>query len=179
MINLLPPEEKKHLHLERIEKLIIILGSSVLIFLICLILALFSIKIYIEGQVKSEKIILEKREQEHKSSEIRELQEIIKEYNRKLIKLKTFYDEQIYFVEGLRNVLEIKPASIYFTDLALQKGEKMTQVSISGFSPSREILEIFQTGLKKENKIDDVKFTPLSWAQPTEIDFEVTFKIKK
>ena len=67
MINLLPPEEKEKLSSKRGEKLIAILVITVLVFLICLILILSSIKIYITAEANSQKIILEQAEKKYQN----------------------------------------------------------------------------------------------------------------
>ncbi len=179
MINLLPPTEKKQLKLEKKIKLLVIFGLVFLIFLICLILSLFSIKTYIQAQVEAEGIVLEEIKQELETSNSKGTQQIIKNYNEKLIKLKRFYSKQVYFTTNLRKVLDLTPSAIYFENLSFKKEKQATSVTISGFSPTRDILTSFRERMEQEESITEINFSPLSWAKPKNIDFSVNFKIKK
>ncbi len=95
MINLLPPKEKKELFLKKVKRMIIIWGTVILVTLLCLILILFSIRIYIFGKAESQKIILEQTKKEYDVSDIKNLQEVVKKYNEDLLKLKNFYGKSI------------------------------------------------------------------------------------
>ncbi len=174
MINLLPLKEKTELLREETKKLIVIIGVVILISLISLILILFSVKSYIWGQAEAAKIILAGAQKEFKSSEFQDLQEKITLTNLSFSKLKSFYQQQSYFIETLERISNILPKTIYLYNLSLTKA----QVSLSGFAPNRETLFEFKRTLEAQPCFQEVYFPPSSWIKPENIDFFVSFKIE-
>jgi len=180
MINLLPPREKKELLREKTERLTIILGGIFLIFLICLILVLFAVKTYIWGQVESKTILLNQIKKEYQNSNIQELEGAIEEYNTKIIQVDNFYNKQVYFTESIEEVSQLKPDGIYFIYLSLKRNaDNSITFSISGFSETRDNLTLYKNNLENQKEIKEIKFSPLSWAKPTDISFQVTFNFEK
>ncbi len=181
MINLLPPNEEKELCREKRKKLIIILGSILLVSLLCLILILLSIKSYIWGEVELQKIILEQTRKEYEASDFPVLEETLRKYNKILLELGSFYDKQIYLTEILGKISNIqRPDGLYLTNLSLNREEddKIT-AAISGFSETRDNLSLFKENLEKEKDFINPYFSPSSWIKPTDVDFYLTFEITK
>lgn len=180
MINLLPPREKEILLMEKKKRMVIILWALVLFFLICLILILFSIKIYLQTQVESQKILLLEARKEFEQSEFQNLQEGIKSANFTLGKLNSFYQEKIYFSEILERISKTLPAELYLTDLSAvfsPAEETGVNISLSGFAPTVETLLEFSKNLEKEKGFKDIHFPSEVWFEPFDIDFFVTFRI--
>ena len=90
MINLLPLIEKEKLLLEKNRRIVIILWLLLLFFLTCSILILFSIRTYIQAQVKSQQYLLTEAKKEQNQSEIENLKEEINSINSSLTKLTNF-----------------------------------------------------------------------------------------
>jgi Tfp pilus assembly protein PilN len=177
MINLLPPQQKEELLQEEKFKLVLILGILFLIFLICLILILFSIKIYISGEVETQKILLSQEEERFKGTQTQNLEEKIISSNQILSKLSSFYSRQISLTEVLEKISQGLPSGAYLT--IFNFNSENNQVSLSGFSSSREILLEFKKNLEKEENFQEIYCPPSNWVKPTDIDFVVNFKIKK
>lgn len=175
MINLLPLQEKKNLRMEENWRLVLILGFLFLIFLISLFLILFSVKSYLWGQVESRKILVDLEEKYFQSSEIQALREKITLANQNLSKLTPFYQKQKRGTEILEKISQTLPPGVYLTTLSWQKDT--SQISLSGFSPTREILFEFKKKLE-EKEFREIYFPPQNWIEPTDIDFYVTFKVK-
>ncbi len=168
MINLLPLSEKKALIQEENWKIVLILGFLVLIFLISLILILFSIKISISGQVESQKIFLSQPYPQ-------DIEKMIEIANQNLSKLNSFYQSQIYLTKILERTSINLPPKAYLTSFSYQKeGEK---VSLLGFAPTREILLEFKKNLEREKDFTEIYFPSQNWVEPIDINFSVTFKI--
>ena len=172
MINLLPPQEKQELLQEEKYRLVLILCCLVLIFLISLSLILLSLKIHISGQSDSQRILVRATEKQFQSSQMQKLETEINLINKNLAKLDSFYQNQVSFAGVLEKISEIIPEGMYLTSLALNKKE----VSLGGFSPSREILFEFKKRLEQESAFEEVYFPPASWVTPK--DFTATFKLK-
>lgn len=182
MINLLPPTEKEILIQEERFRLSLILGVIILTFLISLTLILVSVKIYISAETKTQKIILELEQHRLKTTEIQDLENKVNLINQNLLNLNSFYLKQISFTQLLEKIYQILPTEIYLTQLSLtkidQKKEKsIVEASLSGFSPSREVLFRFKKNLEKEPDFQEIYFPPSNWIKPTDIDFNLTFKI--
>ena len=173
--NLLPLQAKAELYQEEIKKLIMIFGVLILIFLFSLTLILFEIKDYISRQVDSERIFSDSEKKQLQISEIQNLREKINLANKTLSQLDSFYQEEVSLIEIFEKISNTIPPQIYLTNLFYQKDN--SQISLSGFSPQREILVEFKKNLEKE--FLEVYFPPQVWTKSTDIDFQVNFKIKK
>ena len=75
MINLLPPVEKEKISLEKKKRMVVILWLLILFFIVCLILVLFSVKVYFQCQVKIQKAILSQVQKEAAASEVKDFKE--------------------------------------------------------------------------------------------------------
>ena len=177
MINLLPPQQKEELLTEEKFKLTLILGISVLIFLISLILILFSIKIYIAGQSNYPMAIFSQEEKKFKESETKVFQEKLEFFNRELSKLNSFYQGQINLIEIFTKVSNTLPLGIYLTSFSFSADT--SQISLAGFSPTRETLLEFKKNLEGEKSFSQVYFPPNVWIESTDINFSITFKVSK
>ncbi len=175
MINLLSPQQKEELLEEEKYNLVLILGILFLIFLISSILILFSIKIFISREIEIQRILLSAEEKRFKKSQIQNLEEKINASNQTLSKLNLFYQNQLNLTETLEKISGTLPPGTYLTTLNLN----LAQISLSGFSPTREILLEFKENLDKEGTFGEIYFPPSNWVKPIDIDFSVNFKIKK
>ena len=175
MINLLPQKEKGVIQAEENKKVILILGIIGFIFILCFILVLTTIKVYIAGQAEVERIILEQEKEEFKVSEEKNFSEEIRSANESLTALKSFYKNQVKVTEILEGVSRNLSEGLYLNEFSYQK--EISQIVISGFSPTREALIEFKDNL--EGNFENVHFPPDSWLKATNIDFASKFKIKE
>jgi Tfp pilus assembly protein PilN len=188
MINLLPPENKERLLQEEKWRMILILQIIFLSFLICLVLILGLVSIYISGRAKVQKIILAEEEKRFEGSEAQEFQEKIIFFGKELGRVNNFYENQPNLVEQFENISKTLPSGVYLTTLSLtsqkeipaqkEKKEFRFLVTLSGFSPDRETLFQFKKNLEAEENFQEIYLPPVSWAKPTNIQFNLTFKIK-
>lgn len=181
MINLLPPEEKRELLSEKRMRIIVILWVLILFFFFSLILILVSARIYLQIQVLSQKGFLQEVETESKQPEMKNLKEEISSINQTLIKLESFYSRKIYFSKILERISGILPEEVYLTNfsatLSGTEEKPILKISLSGFSPTREVLFEFREELGKEADFKDVDFPSANWVKATDIDFLVSFNI--
>jgi len=176
MINLLPSQEKEILRQEEEYKLVLILGILFFIFLICLILILLSIKIYFSGQLNVQEIILSQKEESFKKSRSQDLEEKILLFNQTFSELSSYYSERLSMVEISEKISQNLPYGVHLTNFNFDSETR--QISLSGFSPSREILLEFKENLGKEENFQEIYFSPSSWVKPADIDFTATLRIK-
>lgn len=180
MINLLPPTEKEDLLLKKRNRVVIILWILVLFFLVCLILILFSIEIYIQSQVESQKTILTDAQKEFEQLEVQELRSKINSINSTLTKLDSFYQEKIDLPRILEKISKTLPEDMFLTGFSIispSDREDEIRVSLFGFAPSVEHLIEFKNNLDQESSFRDTSFPPANWVNPTDIDFLVSFKV--
>jgi Tfp pilus assembly protein PilN len=177
MINLLPPQYQAELKQEENWKTVLILEIVFLIFLVSLILILFSIKIYLQGQVESLKVLVDLEEKTLQTFGISDWREKITLTNQKILKLETFYKTQVRATKILEEIFQVLPSEISLTALSWQKN--ISQVTLAGFSPSREILFGFKKNLEEKKDFSQIYFPPSNWIKPVDIDFQVSFKITK
>ena len=180
MINLLPAQQKKELLEEENFRLILILGTVLFISLFCLILILFSIKIYLSGQVESQRVVLSQVEKEFAQSGLKNLQEKIKSTNLTFSQLHSFYQKKFYLTEILERISKTLPPGTYLTNFSFSppREEFPAQISLSGFAQTREILIELKRNLEAEEDFQEIYFPPENWVQPTDINFSLTFKLK-
>ena len=183
MINLLPPKEKEELALEQKKRLIIILGSALLIVLICLFFVLLSVRFYILGESISQKIVLENAQREYQTPDFINAEDIVKKYNKNLLLLKSFYEQQAGVAYALKNISKInRPSGLYFTNLLMdnKKNTPLIKVNISGFSQNRENLLSFKKNIESAGDIiKNPYFSPESWVKTENINFSLTLEIPK
>ncbi len=181
MINLLPPSLKQKLALEHQKNVVMILGFTILVPLICLTLLLLSIKTYISAEVNSQKIASEQAQKISQTPEFVKFGETIKNGNALLLQLKSFYKRQIYISNALHLISGInRPENLYFTSLDLHQTQSLAfKVTIAGFSQSREDLLVFQKNIQQKKEIENLVFSPESWINPSRTPFYLTFEIKQ
>ncbi|HXK31878.1 MAG TPA: hypothetical protein VJ378_00105 [Candidatus Paceibacterota bacterium] len=180
MINLLPPPKKQEINQEENWKILMTLAISVLAVLVCFILILYAINISIAGDVGLEKILYEQKAKEFESSQMLDLKTEIIGFNKAVLRLDNFYQNQLTPTETIEEVLQTIPEGIYLTNLAITLGsdkDKIMQCELKGFSPTREMLLVFKENLEKERNFNEVSFPPATWLKPIDINFTVTFKI--
>ena len=191
MINLLPQTEKKVLKIEMAYKALLILAVTLLCVLVCFILILSSIKIYIAGQANVENIVFEQFEKQIQSSKSRETEDKIKIYNQNIADINSFYKDRTEISELLQEVSEILPSDIYLTYFSFKtteekvkiensdktKKEIKREVSMSGFSPSRERLFELKQILESKSDFKEVYLPASSWTKPYDINFSLKFSL--
>jgi len=182
MINLLPPKEKEEILQEENWKLLMILGTLLLFFLISLLLILFSIKIFVTGEVEAQKILFAEREKEFKNTQMQNLQNNLTAFNKKLSQLDSFYQNQSYSSEILEEISKTLPPGVYLNNLSIvpQGGKEGGFVcNLSGFSPDRQTLLDLKESLEKEKNFQEVYFPSSNWVKPADINFTISFKVKQ
>jgi hypothetical protein len=179
MINLLPPEEKQKLFLEKKKKLAIILGTVILVSLICLTLILLSIKFYILAETDEQRNMLKQAIQEKQTSDFINLSSIIQKYNGTLDQLDSFYKKEIYFSQTLEIITDVpSPKGLYLTNFSFSRDKSgVVQASVSGISNTREDLLLFKKNIEEDKKIKNPYFSPGSWINQKNVNFSLTFEI--
>ena len=182
MINLLPRQNKEELSQEANWKIVMILGIDILAIFICLSLILYTINIFVSGEINSQKIIYEQRKKEFETPQMQTLQQSLITFNETLSLLDSFYQGRFKATKILEEISKTTPSGIYLTNLSISPKtveEKKAECVLAGFSPTREDLILFKENLEREETIfEEVYFPPANWLKPTDINFTINFKIK-
>jgi len=180
MINLLPPFEKKVLKREENRRLIFIWGIFILFFLTTLSLVLFSINIYLAGEVAGYNILVDYERQKSVTLEAQNIEKEVAAVNQNLTELGEFYEEQPRITTLFRKISEIIPDQIYLNSLSLGPNKEKSdrfQVSLTGHSDTREALLDFKKSLESESGFQGVYFPPSNWTKPSDINFSASFEV--
>jgi len=179
MINLLPPDEKNAYIQEKNWKIVLIWGINFLFFLTFLTLVLLAIKFYTAGQVEKQKMFIAKTEEGLDTAERKNLQKRAREFNETFNTLNSFYQKQPVFNDLIERLTANLPLDVYLTGISVTTNSSWRAVlTISGFSPTRDSLLSFKKNLESQADFYEVTFPPSSWVQPTDIIFNVSFKVK-
>jgi len=173
MINLLPPSQKKEL--KQRENIIISfnLGISLSVFLLSLSLLFLGIYFYLQGELKTQKIIVEAKMKYLNS----QLEKEISAKNKFLSKILLFESKKKEFSPILKEITQILPEGIKLKSISISKtGDKEIKISLTGFSQEREKLISLKEILQR--KFFEVYFPTQVWLKEKEIDFSVSFKRK-
>lgn len=178
MINLLPPTEKDHLLKENNWKMILILGILFLFFLISFSLTLFAIKFFVSGEMNTQKIIYQEKENQFKNSKIQILENNINSFNKQFLDLDKFYKTQPNFTIILEKILKSLPPKVNLTNVSFSYVKNEASFNVFGFATNRESLLELKDNLNKEVSFKEINFPASNWLQPEDINFSVTFKLK-
>lgn len=180
MLNLLPNFEKRLLAQERRKRLFIVLFSEFLVFLVCMVLVLLAIVFYGLTEVTSQNFLLEQAKNESQSSEFLYFENVMQDYNQKLVLVDSFYKNKKSLLGALNALLSAeRPAGLYFSKFSLQADNQTgnIKVVITGASNTRENLIIFKNNIEAESKIKNIVFSPDSWIRQKDIIFNLTLNI--
>lgn len=180
MINLLPPAEQAILIREQKRRLIFIWGIFILFSLVASSLILFSINIYLKGEVASFKILTDYEQQKSMTLEAKNIEKEISALNKNFAELDLFYKEQPQTAALFQKISEIITEEIYLNSLSLNpnKDKKNSfQISLTGHSDTREALLDFKKNLESEQTFQSIYFPSSSWVKPLDINFSASFEI--
>ncbi len=180
MINLLPPTEKEILLLEKRQRLVMVLGSVALMFLIFLILILLSVKFYILAEANYQDEILAAEKNKYQTPDFLFFKDIIQKYNSSLALADTFYKKETRMSDALEIISELeKPKGLYLTNVAVEKnGQGNTMMAtISGVSNNRNSLTLFKDSIDQNKNIKNTYFPASNWIKPADFTFYLTFEV--
>ncbi|MEK7664504.1 MAG: hypothetical protein AAB340_03675 [Patescibacteria group bacterium] len=180
MINLLPQKEKQELLFQKNRNLVIVLGSTAIIFLICLALVLLSIKFYILQIISNEKAILKDAEEKYQTPNSLLFLDSLKKNNADLSIMDSFYKKKAYLSDDLKTILQTqRPDGITFNSISLgQTGsDNRVKISILGTSATRDELLSFKDNITSQASVKNIYLPPENLVKPTNISFNLNFEI--
>ena len=172
MINLLPPAFKHRLHEEENFRLVLILSTAIGVFLACLVMLLFALRLYLASEIrKQEFLVASLKEQSTTSSQ--ELQNI-QEFNATLLAISGLYEKRLSPTSILEGISSHLRQGMYLSSLNITAGK----VTVTGFSSARETLLAFREDLQKDKLLQNAYFPPSNWVKPRDIAFSFSAELK-
>ncbi|MCH7604690.1 hypothetical protein IID24_01760 [Patescibacteria group bacterium] len=186
MINLLPAIYKEELKREERTRLVFILMALIILFLISLSLLLFAIRIYLAGQIQAQEVILEA--QREGFQEYRSVKEQIQNINLNISNISTFYEQKTGVSEVLNRISSVLPSGFYLTSFRYigpdvffqgqnQAGKGMAQISVNGFTPTRDALLLFRDTLERDALFVRVVFLQSNFETKENINFSFSAEL--
>ena len=169
MINLLPPSYKKELRDEENLRILFILITSFGVFLLVLSLLLLALRVYLWGELSSQKLLSESFAQElgTQSKAQQEMQGTEADFQA----LSKALAKQVSLKETFQHLFSALPSEVSLLSLSFSsprvtflKGETVrehAQVILQGSSPSRDDLARFRENLEQDTFFKEL-FFPLS-----------------
>lgn len=185
MINLLPPSYKEELRGEEHFRLVLILGMLIVVFCICLSLALLAIRVYLAGEIEVQQILVESQQGQNdwkaRADQVRDL-------NRDIAAAASFYENKMLLSDVILRISDVLPESVYITSLSYtpvssskagKVGGKSSEVKIAlrGFAPRTEDLLQIRTSLEQDPLFGNFHFPPSNWIRATDINFSFDFEL--
>ncbi len=183
MINLLPTTEKEKLLREENWRLILVLGILTFIFLISLILVLFSVKVHVVSQFKSQEILFEAKEKEFQRTELYGFRTKIQEINQTLMNLDTFFQKKDSSANLFEKIFRLLPKGVHLNSFSQESIDDLEEfkakISLSGIALTQQDLFDFINNLNEEKSFCDADLPLSSWVEFNNINFTLNFKIVK
>ena len=183
MINLLPPHHKKELRGEQRFRLVLILGMLLITFFICLSLSLLSIRVYISGEIQTQRISVEAQRKEGEELRLQEIRKL----NEEVQGVSSFLAKRIEVSGIVERISSALPANVRLSSLLyapstqIAKGDSPTpsraKIVLAGFAPRTEDLLEIRTNLEQDSVFKNFQFPPSNWVRAENIDFSFDFEI--
>ena len=152
----------------------------VLIFLIFLILVLFSVKFYVLTQAEYQEEILTSVKNNYQTPDFLFFKDVIQKQNLSLKIADAFYKKESYVSDILKIISEInRPAGIRVHDITVSRQAQsgIMLVTMSATSDTRDNLVAFKNVIEKDKRIKNLYFPPNNWIKSSDVSFNMTFEV--
>ncbi len=160
-------------------KKMLIIWILVFLFSLFLVLGLFFINVCLERKISGLEQRIYSEEGALGHAEIEDMRQKVSKANKLLTELMSFYQKKLYFSGIFSDIYEIMPEGTYLTNASFtqNENEKTINVSLSGFSPTREKLLTLKSNIETKEGFQETFFPPSNWVKPVDINFSANFKI--
>ena len=172
-LNLLPPEEKKILALEKARRWVMFYGSALIGLTLVLAVLLSAIWLYVHTQLKTADTNLVTAQASVRGQDLKNQQNLITQLNNKLAKINALQKKRKYFSPLLASLAELVPSGVHLEGLSLS--DQGTAV-LSGFAQKREQFLIFKQALESSPLFTDVASPLTNLTSQTDLTFSLQFK---
>ena len=174
MLNLLPPQKSKELHLNLLHQAILGAAISIIFIIIALILLLLLGRAFLNFNLNETKRELNLWQTKPEIKEVENLEKQIKELNEKLTFLDGTYKKQVKFSSFLEDLAKDMPAGIVLNNISIEESGK---VNIGGYASTRDVLLFFKGTLETASYVKEFNFPLSNLTKATNITFYLNFKL--
>jgi len=174
-LNLLPPQEKKELKLERLYRWLIFYGSATIFIVLLFIVFLALIWSFILIQLKSYTVNLENTKTSFQGQSIENQQKLISDFNLQLDRINQIQNTHKYYSPTLVHLATLIPSGIRIDALVIDEQGRCT---LTGYAQKRSQLLLLKEALEKSSSFEKID-TPISnLTKQIDINFSFKFDIK-
>jgi len=183
MINLLPPTNKEALKQEETFRLTLILGILSILFFLCLSLLMLSIRIYVGGEIETQRIVVESARKGQEESPFQKIRTL----NGDIGSINEFYANQVKVSDVMRRIANAMPQQVHLTSINYtslsgtgRSGQRSEhgRVSLAGFAAGAEDLLAFRDAIEQDEVFENALLPPSTWVVAQNIDFPLSFDIR-
>lgn len=156
MINIIPEEKKILIQKERTRRFTLVFGIAVIFAVSISAVLLIPSYLYLIEQKKHIARIIEVLESGPIFKEIQDIENSIEGLNQKLSLFQRNQNNILNISFFIEKILEQKPPSVRITNISYNNLPKSLRISLSGSSPTRDLLLKFVENLNKEESIKKV-----------------------
>jgi len=174
-LNLLPPQEKDELKLERLYRWLIFYCSSVVLIILFFIAFLTLIWLFIIIQLKSYTANLESTKTSFQGQSIENQQKLITDFNRQLNKIDQIQNNHKYYSTILMRLSTLIPSGIRIDAFVVDEQGKCT---LTGYAQKRSQLLLLKEALEKSSFFENIDNPISNLTKQIDIDFSLKFDVK-
>lgn len=174
-LNLLPPQEKDELKLERIYRWLIFYCSSAILIVLLFIGFLALIWFFIMIQLKSYTANLENTRSSFQGQSIENQQKLINDFNRRLDKINLIQNNHKYYSTILMRLAEIIPSGIIIDAFVVDQQGKC---ALTGYAQRRSQLLLLKEALEKSSFFEKIDNPISNLTKQIDINFSFKFDAK-
>lgn len=174
MLNLLPPQQKKELHLGLLNQAIISTIIAVVLMILVLALLLLVAQDFLIMNLERANQELDFLQVKEEIKQLEGLEKEIKDLNRNLVFLDKHYKERSLFSLLLESLITDVPLGIRFNEIYINETGK---VNVSGYALAREILLVFKNNLENASYVSNFDFPLSNLTKAKDIDFFLNFRV--
>lgn len=175
MINLLPPQEKQRLAQAETERMLVIWGFIIAVFLISFILTLLVVNVQIKGRADAQEILLQGLRQELEDPSVAQLKKELISANQLVARVEPVLAKHNKVSPIFDLIAGYLPSGVYITRLSYNDSPR--SITLEGFSPTRQMLLTLKSNLESEKLFSKVDFPPSNWIKSENIDFIVNLTL--
>lgn len=170
MINLIPPAFKSHVKAQERLRLVLILGTCLMIFSLSLSLLLVAVRAYLWKEIGAHEFLAASLK-DQSAARAKDLKGI-EDLNSQLSALSRLYARRLSPSRILEIISSHLGPGMYLSSFGVTS-TKPTKVTLTGYAQFRETLLTFREALQKDSAFTNVYFPPSNWVKQKDITFSL------
>ncbi len=174
-LNLLPPQEKDELKLERLYRWLIFYCSAAILIILLFIVFLTLIWSFIIIQLKSYTATLESTRTSFQGQSIENQQKLIGDFNLKLNKIDQIQNNHKYYSPALIHLAQLIPSGIRIDAFVV---DEQGNCILTGYAQKRSQLLLLKEALDKSSFFEKIDNPISNLTKQIDINFSFKFDLK-